>query len=247
MNETINLLLNHKSIRQFDLSHQISDTELALLLSAGRQASTWMNGQFYSIIVVKDEAQKDALQNLKSDMPFIKNSSVLLVFVADLNRTKVASEMHNKQYHATGMEPVLLGTVDASLAAQNVIIAAESLNLGAVIIGMIRPKSVKAAEILSLPDYTAPLFMLALGKPTEKAVATVKTKPRLPKEAVIHYNTYRKTTPDAIKQYDETLSAFAGNRKTSMWSGKFANYFTQDPQQDSTELMKKHRLISGKS
>lgn len=45
MNETIDLLTNHRTYRQFDSNYQLSKEQLEAILSAARQAPSWMNGQ----------------------------------------------------------------------------------------------------------------------------------------------------------------------------------------------------------
>lgn len=51
------------------------------------------------------------------------------------------------------MEGLLITSVDAALAGQNALLAAESLGYGGVIIGLVRYKSVELAELFKLPDY----------------------------------------------------------------------------------------------
>ena len=48
--------------------------------------------------------------------------------------------------------------MDAALAAQNTLLAAESLGYGGVMIGMLRYCSEEVAELFRLPDYTYPVF-----------------------------------------------------------------------------------------
>ena len=52
------------------------------------------------------------------------------------------------------MDNLLITSVDAALAAQNTLLAAESLGYGGVIIGMLRYCSEEVAELFRLPDYT---------------------------------------------------------------------------------------------
>ena len=66
------------------------------------------------------------------------------------------------------MEGLLITSVDAALAGQNTLLAAEKLGYGGVIIGLVRYKSVEVAELFKLPDYTYPVFGIALGVPNQK-------------------------------------------------------------------------------
>ncbi|HEM4763366.1 TPA: nitroreductase family protein [Streptococcus suis] len=63
MNETIDLMLNHTSVRRFT-EEPIEAEHLQAIISAGRAASSWKNFQSYSIIVVQLEEKKQALYDL---------------------------------------------------------------------------------------------------------------------------------------------------------------------------------------
>ena len=60
MNETIDLMKKHTSVRRFT-EEQISDEDLKAIIDAGRAASSWKNFQSYSIIVVRSQEKKVAL------------------------------------------------------------------------------------------------------------------------------------------------------------------------------------------
>ncbi|MFR3687518.1 MAG: nitroreductase family protein, partial [Enterococcus sp.] len=53
--EALEVMNQHRAYRNFDENYQLSETELKKILQASRQAPSWMNGQMYSIIVVKDQ------------------------------------------------------------------------------------------------------------------------------------------------------------------------------------------------
>ena len=61
------------------------------------------------------------------------------------------------------MEGPLIASVDAALAGQNTLLAAESLGYGGVIIGLVRYKSEEVTELFNLPDYTYPVLGLPLA------------------------------------------------------------------------------------
>lgn len=54
MNETIDLMKKHTSVRRFT-EEPISEKELRAIIDAGRAASSWKNFQSYSIIVVRSQ------------------------------------------------------------------------------------------------------------------------------------------------------------------------------------------------
>ena len=160
MNETINLMNAHTSVRRFT-EEQISEKELRAIIDAGRAASSWKNFQSYSIIVVRSKEKKEALFGLVPQEA-IRQSSAFLLFVGDLNRAQKGVQLHTENFYPEGTENLLISSVDAALAGQNTLLAAESLGYGGVIIGLVRYAASQIAELFKLQDYTYPLFGIAL-------------------------------------------------------------------------------------
>lgn len=240
MNETINLLTNHRSYRNFDVDYQLSDEELQAILAAARQAPSWMNGQMYSIIVIRDQAIRQQLVKWNPGNPHMLNSSVFLLFVADLKRTQQIAQQQDVPYPVDdGLHPLIIATTDTSLALQNAIIASESLGLGVVPVGSVRNNIEEISDLLHLPDYVYPVAGLSIGKPT----VDMKVKPRLPEKAVIHYDTYQPYDEQLIADYDETMEKFGEARETKRWTKKFADYFSQKPAENIDYYLRKQKLI----
>ena len=185
MNETINLMKAHTSVRRFT-EEQISDKELRAIIDAGRAASSWKNFQSYSIIVVRSKKKKEALFDLVPKKPFgsLRPSCFLLATSIEL---KMAFTCIRRNFYPEGTENLLISSVDAALAGQNTLLAAESLGYGGVIIGLVRYAASQIAELFKLPDYTYPVFGIALGTPNQNHAV----KPRLPYEAVVFEEEYR--------------------------------------------------------
>ncbi|MDH6364211.1 FMN reductase [NAD(P)H] [Enterococcus sp. PF1-24] len=240
MNETIRLLKEHRSYRDFDENYEIPENELQAILDASRQAASWMNGQAYSIMVVKDKEIRQQLVAWNPGNPHMLKSSVFLIFVADLHRTKMVSE-HYQVANTSGesADHLLVAVTDTAMAMQNAIVAAESLKLGCVPVGSIRKNSQEIAEILDLPDYMMPLCGVSIGKPTVE----MQVKPRLPEETVVHYDTYRPYNFDSIAAYDKTMEEFAEARETKLWSVKFADYYAGPFNTGTDKFLAKHHLL----
>ena len=64
-------------------------------------------------------------------------------------------------------EGLLVGTIDATLVAQNIAAAAEDMGYGMVYLGSLRNDVERVREILDLPKHTFPLFGMALGIPAD--------------------------------------------------------------------------------
>ena len=101
MNETINLMNAHTSVRRFT-EEQISDKELRAIIDAGRAASSWKNFQSYSIIVVRSKEKKEALFDLVPQEA-IRQSSAFLLFVGDLNRAQKGVNCIRKTFTLRGL------------------------------------------------------------------------------------------------------------------------------------------------
>lgn len=237
MSETITLMKSHTSVRRFK-EEAIPQEDLNTILSAGQMASSWKNFQSYSVIVVRSQEKKDALFELVPQEA-IRQSAAFLLFVGDLNRAEKGARLHTDTFQPQGVEGLLITSVDAALAGQNTLLAAESLGYGGVIIGLIRYKSVELAELFKLPDYTYPVFGIALGVPNQQH----DVKPRLPLEQVVFEEEYQEQTAEAIEVYDRVQTEYAGARATTTWSQRLAEQFGQPEPSSTRENLEQKNLL----
>ena len=237
MSETITLMKSHTSVRRFK-EEAIPQEDLNTILSAGQMASSWKNFQSYSVIVVRSQEKKEALYELVPQEA-IRQSAVFLLFVGDLNRAEKGASLHTDTFQPQGVEGLLITSVDAALAGQNTLLAAESLGYGGVIIGLVRYKSVELAELFKLPDYTYPVFGIALGVPNQQH----DVKPRLPLEQVVFEEEYQEQTTEAIEAYDRVQNEYAGARATTTWSQRLAEQFGQPEPSSTRENLEQKNLL----
>lgn len=237
MSETIQLMKSHTSVRRFK-EEAIPQEDLNTILSAGQMASSWKNFQSYSVILVRSQEKKDALYEL-IPQEAIRQSAAFLLFVGDLNRAEKGARLYTDTFQPQGVEGLLITSVDAALAGQNTLLAAESLGYGGVIIGLVRYKSVELAELFKLPDYTYPVFGIALGVPNQKH----DVKPRLPLENVVFEEEYQEQTTEAIETYDSVQTEYAGARATTTWSQRLAEQFGQPEPSSTRENLEQKNLL----
>lgn len=133
MNPTIDLILSHRSIRQFT-PEPITPVQLDQILSAAQSASSSSFLQANSIVRVTDQALRTLLAELAGHQAYVAQAAEFLVFCADYQRhTQIVADAQ------TGfVEQLLIGAIDGALMAQNALLAAQSLGLGGVYIGGIR-------------------------------------------------------------------------------------------------------------
>jgi nitroreductase len=206
-NDVLARLLSHRSVRAY-MPTPLPENTLELLIAAAQSASSSSNLQTWSVIAVEDTDRKARLAELAGRQDFIRQAPLFLVWLADLSRIQRIGE--ERQIRLEGLEfleTLFVGIIDAALAAQNAVVALESLGLGSVYVGAIRNKPEAVAAELGLPPKVMPVFGLCVGYP-DPAVPTA-IKPRLPRQAVLHREQYSwAPQPGAIARYDETLGEF---------------------------------------
>ena len=237
MTETIKLMKAHTSVRRFK-EQEIPQADLDEILTAGQMASSWKNFQSYSVILVRSQEKKDALYELVPQEA-IRQSAAFLLFVGDLNRAEKGASLHTDTFQPHGVEGLLITSVDAALAGQNTLLAAESLGYGGVIIGLVRYKSEEVAELFSLPDYTYPVFGIALGVPNQQH----DVKPRLPLSQVVFEEEYQEQSVEAILDYDQVQADYAGARATTSWSQRLAEQFGQAEPSSTRKNLEQKKLL----
>lgn len=114
-----------------------------------------------------DEEKKKQLREI-STQSYVEHNGHLFVFVVDFYRNNELAKKFDQSISYDKTENLIVGVVDASLAAQNMAIAAESMGLGMCYIGSLRNDVNKVKEILDLPEATFPLFGMVVGHPTTK-------------------------------------------------------------------------------
>jgi len=239
MNPTIDLMKSHVSVRKFT-DEAIPAETLSEIIDAGRAASSWKAFWSYSIVTVTSDEQKAALHALVPQ-PAILGCSAFLVFCGDVTLADAACEMHGAQFEPAGIETLLITSVDASLAAQNTLLAAESLGYGGVIIGLIRNVSAEVSDVLGLPQYTYPIFGVALGRPAR----THAVKPRLPQRAQVSSERYEPTADlmGVIREHDKAQADYFGGRAAEDWSERLVAQWGSAEVESSTENLKAKGLL----
>jgi FMN reductase (NADPH) len=227
MNPVIDILLNHRSIRDFE-DQPLTDAQVLTIVESAQAASTSSYIQAYSIIGVTDREKKRQLAELAGNQAYVEENGHFFIFCADLHRHEVLAQMEGVDISDSleSTEKFMVAVIDASLAAQNASIAAESMGLGICYIGGIRNNLEKVNEVLKLPNRVIPLFGLAVGYPKSQS----SKKPRLAFEHVYHQEEYEQnqdTFENELKKFNEVVSAYYNERtngkRKDTWTSQMAN------------------------
>lgn len=217
--------LRHRSVRSF-LDTPVSDAQLETIVTAAQRASTSSNLQAWSVIAIRDEDRRRRLSAALGGHSYIETAPVFLVWVADLARNARIVQAYAPQFgveldteidtdaDTAGspaslgyIELTLVGAVDVGIAAQNALLAAESLGLGGVFVGGIRNNPAAVAAELGLPRHSFAMVGMSIGVP-DPAEST-GLKPRLPLSGVLHHEMYdAEAWRTATAQYEDDYRAY---------------------------------------
>jgi len=203
--DTIQTIQNHRSIRKYK-STPIPEPILKTILEAAVRGSNTGNMQIYSIVVTQDEAVKKQLAPAHFNQKMVLEAPVLLTFCADFNRFNKWCEFRNANPGYDNIQAFTWATVDAVIAAQNAVVAAENFGLGICYLGTTTYNADKIIEVLKLPNGVVPITTITVGFPDE----TPSLTDRLPLEAVVHsevYHDYSKEDIDRLYAEKEAMES----------------------------------------
>ena len=130
-NATIELMLQHRSIRQFS-EQTVPQALVEQLILAGQAASSSSFVQATSVIQVSRPELREQLQIASGNQTYVGSCPVFLVFCADLKRNQQICKVNGINMPTGFTEQALIASIDTAIMAQNVLLAAESAGLGGV-------------------------------------------------------------------------------------------------------------------
>ncbi|MDD5281049.1 oxygen-insensitive NADPH nitroreductase [Acidithiobacillus sp.] len=217
MNDTLNVLKQHRSIRRFS-RQPVEQTLVQEIVRSGQHAASSSHIQACTVIQISDPHLRDKIAHLAGDQEYIRSAGAFLVFCADLHRAARIGSRENQTFVAGMTEHFIIATVDVSLFAQNCVTAAESMGLGTCYIGAVRNHPQEISDLLHLPEQVYPVFGLCIGYPDQNP----DLKPRLPLSVVLKENSYDETSDEAeISQYDQQMAEYYRNRNASQKNSRW--------------------------
>ena len=177
MNETIKNILNRRSTRKFQ-QIQIKDEELETILNAGKYAPTAFNQQSWHFTVVQNKEILERITEVFRDVLSKCDNS----FLVSLAKSKDFSAFYKAPTFiiVTADEKAHAPIHDATLALGNMLLAAESLGIGACWLHSVNlvfatDEGKKLKEELGIPEGYIPVGSGAFGY---KDVKSINPAPR---------------------------------------------------------------------
>jgi nitroreductase len=183
------------------------DTLCAVALSAPSKSDLQQ-----ADIVIAGKPEREKLEALLPDNPWVKEAPALLVFCG-----------RNRPFVNDYLDPFFNAAVDAGIVLATFVAAADRVGLGTCPISAIRNHAQQVSDILGLPDHVFPVAGLGMGWPSFAGVMS----PRLGLDVSIHHGRYdERGLQEKIAAYDkrrEAVQPYKSQRYTEKF-GESAEY-----------------------
>lgn len=223
MESVIDLQLQHRSIRKFK-KEKLSEEVISKLIEVAQHTASSNYAQSYSVMSITDPHKKRAIADI-GKQSYIAESGHLFILLADQARNAaIVSEEGGATDIFSSFDKFFVGATDAILAAQNIVLAAESLGIGAVLLGSILNQLDELTTILELPPLVVPVLGIALGYPAQEP----NLKPRMPEHLMHFENAYPKweKISNELEEYDEIVTEYYSARDSNRRIETFAQMIT---------------------
>jgi len=176
----------HRVHRRY-LARDIAPDLMRLLCACALSAPSKSDLQQADILVVRDKVKIHAIANLLPEMPWIGETPVFLVFLANGRRLPQISKIRGKQFPNDHLDLFFNATVDAAIVMTTLLRTAEAVGLGCCPISVIR-------------DHAA--IIMCVGWPAEKGGIT----PRLSLNTTVHEELFSENFFE-VDAYDQRRAA----------------------------------------
>lgn len=179
MTELTEVVLARRSIRKYE-DRPVPDEALNEILEAVRFAPSWTNCQCWDIVVVRDDATKQKLQETVAPKnPAVKAVAAAPLVLAVCGRKGVSGYYDGKASTKFGDWYMF----DLGIATQTLCLAAHSLGLGTVVVGLMDHD--RAGAVLNVPETHDLVVLVPLGYPAKR--------PNAPKRKAINEFVHEET------------------------------------------------------
>ena len=203
-------LARRATVRQFDPDAKIPDAEVEELLDAGRKAPTSGTTQMYSFVWIRNPEMRATIHDLcDKGTPQVEEASHFLLVCIDLRRIRLLLAHRGCDFAISPTMGLMEGAIDASLAAQATMIAAESRGYGVCPIGNIINNLDGVAQAVDLPLGVLPIYGLCIGRPLSDG--PTENAPRLPLDVVVHVDEYQDPTDHQLERCFERMNEMYGD------------------------------------
>lgn len=193
MNDILELIKSRRNVTSF-LPKFVSWENISRVLDAGRHAPSCGNIQNWKFIVVIKSGLKQELAAASYDQYEIAQAFALIVVCAEPEKAERYYGEKGKTFYSVQ---------NCAAAAQNMLLEAHSLGLGARWVGAFDAEKVK--ELLKIPDDAEPQLIVALGY----AKDIPSKPPKYPLETLVYFGAWRMRIADPAKYLNDVATILA--------------------------------------
>ncbi|NMC53343.1 MAG: nitroreductase family protein [Chloroflexi bacterium] len=148
--DALELIFSRRSVRHFS-NEAVSEEELDVLLRAAMQAPSADNGQPWHFVVIDDREILNAITRFHPFSKALMEAPLAILVCGDVRLESAPGRW----------------VQDCSAATQNLLLAAHSMGLGAVWLGVQpEPDRIESLrDLVRLPSGVHPLALVAVGRP----------------------------------------------------------------------------------
>lgn len=202
--EALTPFLRHRSVRRY-ADREVPEPLVSGLIAAAQSAATSSNLQLWTAISVQEPSARERMAVLCGDQEQVRQAPWFFAFIADHNRLRQAAEAVGERAQGLDYEEFhVMAVIDAALAAERFVCAAEACGLAICYIGALRNDPEGIRDALGLPEGTFGVFGLCLGWPAVDAAEAIK--PRLSQSTVWHRERY--DLGETVAEYDARMRSF---------------------------------------
>ncbi len=180
-----------RSIRKFT-SKNISKEDFEKILKAGFRAP--FAAQLCSLVYTSD---KEKMKEIKG-IGIYPTTKILMFFLVDLDRMEKIMKLRGHEYNTDDMMTLWLGIQDVTLVIENVILAADALGMGSVLLGVAPQRADILSEVFNIPKRVFPVVGLCLGYPDPNEETEIR--PRYPLKHSAFEDSYRELDEAELKE-----------------------------------------------
>lgn len=170
----MDIILNRRSVRSFDLNRKIDFDTLKKLCEYGEAAPSARNQKGREYVIIDDEKVIKELSLVSKGSMVLTNCNTVIAVIGKNKEELLTPHMQEQ---------------DLSCAVENILIAATQMGIGSCYIGIypLEERILACNEILGVVNHAFTFALIALGYPKEENAFYDKNKFR---DDIVHHNRY---------------------------------------------------------
>jgi nitroreductase len=160
--DAIEAILTRRSVRKYT-DKAVSDETVRQLLQAAMSAPSAGNEQPWHFIVIRERKTLEQVPSFHPNSHMLKQAALAIL---------VCEDPQVEVYQGRG-------PMDCAAATQNMLLAAHSLGLGAVWVGIypVEERIAGMRKLLGIPSNVVPISLVSIGSPSERPKLEDRFKP----------------------------------------------------------------------